>query len=88
MKKTDIYDAFLKLKKKEDVKKFIRDLCTIKEIKAMEERWAIAQMVNEKIPYRKVSEETGASTATVTRVAQWLRGGEGGYKLVLEQLSA
>ncbi len=82
----DLFKAILKLKNVNECEDFFRDLCTLSELKAMSERWAVVQKVQQKIPYRQISEETGASTATVTRVAQWLNRGEGGYKLVLKRM--
>lgn len=66
--------------------KFLTDLCTPAELAAMTERWAVAQQVADGAPYRAVSASTGASTATVTRVAQWLRFGAGGYRLALRRM--
>jgi uncharacterized protein YerC len=43
-------------------------------------------MVSEDIPYREISERTGASTATITRIAHWLKYGEGGYRFMLERV--
>ena len=81
-----LFKAVLKLKTKGECEKFFRDLCTLSELKAMGERLVVAKMANDKIPYRKIASKTGASTATVTRVAHWLHHGEGGYKLVLKRL--
>jgi TrpR-related protein YerC/YecD len=66
--------------------RFLRDLCTRTELEAMAQRWEVAQLVDQGVPYLQISQRTGASTATVTRVAQWLRYGEGGYRTVLEGL--
>ena len=52
----------------------------------MSERLQVVKQVESKIPYRKIAENTGASTATITRVAHWFHHGMGGYKLVLERL--
>ena len=69
-----------------ECKKFMRDICTISELKAMSERFQVARKVMNKDSYRKISKDTGASTATVTRVAYWLHHGMGGYKLILDRL--
>jgi len=82
----ELYDAILNLDSREECAKFFRDLCTLSELKAMTERWQVAKQVNQAIPYRAISENTGASTATITRVAHWLHHGEGGYRLVLDRL--
>lgn len=81
-----LFKAFLKLKTPAEVAKFMRDLGTLSEIGAMAERWQVVQRLNKGMPYRKIAKETGASTATVTRVAHWLHHGEGGYRLVLKRL--
>jgi TrpR-related protein YerC/YecD len=65
-------------------RQFLRDLCTRAELEAMAQRWEVAQLVDQGVPYLQIAQRTGASTATVTRVAQWLRYGEGGYRAVLE----
>lgn len=81
----EVYEAVLKLETVDECKKFFRDLCTISELNNMAERFVIAKMVDQKIPYRKISKKTGSSTATITRVAHWLHHGKGGYKLILER---
>lgn len=81
----DLFKAVLKLKTVGECERFFRDLCTLSELKAMTERWQVAKMANDKVPYRKIAAKTGASTATVTRVAHWLHHGEGGYQLVLKR---
>lgn len=83
---SDLFKAILQLKTADECKKFFRDLCTIPELEAISERWHVVQLLIEKMPYREISQRTGASTATITRVAQWLNRGEGGYKLVLKRL--
>lgn len=82
-----LYKAILELQSVEECKKFFRDLCTVSEISAMTERLQIMKMVNEGVSYRAIAEKTGASTATITRVAHWLHHGKGGYKLVLERMA-
>lgn len=82
----ELYKTILKLRSTNECKNFFRDLCTISEINAMAERLQAAKMVNEGMSYREISKKTGASTATITRVAHWLHHGEGGYKLALTRL--
>lgn len=81
----ELFKAILKLRTKGECEKFFRDLCTLSELKAMAERFAVAKLANDEISYREIAALTGASTATVTRVAHWLHHGEGGYKLVLKR---
>lgn len=78
--------AFLGLKDEKQVLNFLRDLCTLDELEEMSERWEIAQMLDKGESYRVIAEKTGVSTTTVTRIAQWLEHGEGGYQEALRNL--
>ena len=82
---TDLLKTIVSLKSEEEAAQFLRDLCTISELEAMAHRWHAARLVDEGRPYLEVAKTTGASTATVTRVAHWLRYGEGGYRLALDR---
>lgn len=82
----ELFVAIAKLDNPAECKKFLRDLCTFSELNDMAERWQVAKKVQKGIPYREIAKTTGASTATVTRVAHWLHHGMGGYKLMLERL--
>ena len=82
----ELYNAISVLKDEEEVSMFLRDLCTLTEIKAMAERLRVAKLVKKGRSYREICKTTGASTATVTRVAHWLNHGEGGYRLLLERI--
>jgi TrpR-related protein YerC/YecD len=81
----ELFEAITRLDNSEDTARFFRDLCTLRELKAMAERWQVARMIDKGMPYRRISEITGASTATVTRIAHWLRHGEGGYRILLRR---
>ena len=83
---SELFDAMLSLETKDEVEWFLRDLCTLAELEAMAHRWTVAQLVDQGLPYLEVAERSGASTTTVTRVAHWLRHGEGGYRLALDRL--
>ena len=81
----DLVTAFARLRERDVVAAFLRDLCTSTELDAMGQRLQVARLVDEGVPYQEISRRTGASTATVTRVAQWLHHGEGGYRAVLKR---
>jgi|SRR5581483_3381852 len=66
-----------------ELEEFMRDLCTLQELETLAHRWQVAKLVNEGYPYLEIAQKTGVSTATVTRVAQWLNHGEGGYETAL-----
>ena len=82
----ELYQAILRLRSLKECKMFFRDLCTLSEMTALTERFQVVQMIEKGIPYRQISQKTGASTATITRVAHWFRNGTGGYRLVLRRL--
>lgn len=78
-------ETILGLHDLEEAERFFRDLCTLAELEAMAHRWQVARLLDQGLPYLEVARRTGASTATVTRVAQWLRHGEDGYRLALDR---
>jgi TrpR-related protein YerC/YecD len=82
----ELFDVIVSLEDREECAHFFRDLCTVSELEAMAERWAVARLVEQGIPYRRIHDLTGASTATVTRIAHWVRHGEGGYRMMLDRI--
>ena len=81
----ELVAAFVVLRQPAAVSAFLRDLCTTNELDAMGQRLQVARLVDEGVAYQEISRRTGASTATVTRVAHWLHYGEGGYRTVLKR---
>lgn len=81
-----IFDAILTLKTKEDCYKFFEDVCTIKELLAMAQRYEVALLLENKMTYLDIAEKTGASTATISRVNRSLIYGEDGYDMVFRRL--
>jgi TrpR-related protein YerC/YecD len=81
-----LVDAIWAAKSRGELRDFLRDLCTLSELDAMAHRWHVARLLDEGLPYLEIAKRTGASTATVTRVAQWVRHGEGGYRTALERI--
>ncbi|MFA4830979.1 MAG: YerC/YecD family TrpR-related protein [Patescibacteria group bacterium] len=75
--------TLLSIKNESNMLAFLRDLCTLEELEVISSRWEAARMIKKGSPYRKIAEKTGISTATVTRIAHWIRHGEGGYKKLL-----
>ena len=78
-------DALTTLRARDDVMRFLRDLCTLPELEALAHRWQTVLLLEEGVPYVEIAERVPTSTATVTRVAQWLRHGTGGYRIALER---
>ena len=81
----DLADAVLLLRDRDDATRFLRDLCTLAELEQLTHRWQIVRLLEQKVSYLEIAERIGTSTATVTRVAHWLRHGTGGYRVVLER---
>jgi len=82
----DLADAVLAARTREEAQRFLRDLCTLPELEALAHRWQIVLLLDQGVPYVEIAERVPTSTATVTRVAQWLRRGTGGYALVLARV--
>jgi TrpR-related protein YerC/YecD len=83
-----LVDALLRLETSEETLRFLRDLCTIGELHDMGQRWAVVRMLDAGLHYAEISRRTGASTATITRIASWLNHGEGGYREALDRLKS
>lgn len=81
-----LIQAILELQTVDEARSFLRDLMTEKEITEFSKRFKAAEMLTVKTPYLIIEKETGLSSATVARVAKWLNGKEGGYKIIIERL--
>ena len=83
-----LFDAILSLKDREECYAFFEDLCTITELQAMCQRYHVAGLLKQGLVYSEVGKESGASTATISRVNRCLQHGAGGYQTILARLSA
>jgi TrpR-related protein YerC/YecD len=81
-----LVNAILSLKNEEEVLRFLEDICTINEIKELSQRLKVAKMLYEGKSYEEIKKETGASSATISRVKKFLYYGADGYKTVLDRL--
>ena len=81
----DLFDAILALPDRAAAERFFRDLCTLRELHDLAQRWQVVRLLDEGRHYSEIARETGASTATVTRIAAWLHHGTGGYREALER---
>ncbi len=79
----DLLAAIAALPDREAAGAFLRDLCTLGELHDMAQRWQVVQLLDRGWHYAEIARETGASTATITRIAQWLNHGTGGYRAAL-----
>ncbi|MFH0751881.1 MAG: YerC/YecD family TrpR-related protein [Chloroflexota bacterium] len=83
-----LLDALLDLGDSAEAAAFLRDLCTLGELRDLAQRWAVVRLLDAGLHYSEISRRTGASTATITRIASWLHHGEGGYAVALEKARA
>jgi TrpR-related protein YerC/YecD len=81
----DLFQAVLTLRDLEEGYRFFEDLCTVGEIKAMAQRWRVVKMLTENRTYSDIIQETGVSTATISRVKKCLHYGADGYQMVMDR---
>ena len=81
-----LYRAILALETEEECYNFFQDLCTIAELRSMEQRYEVATLLSEGMVYSDILERTGASSATISRVNRALLNGTGGYVSVLGKM--
>jgi TrpR-related protein YerC/YecD len=88
MKEISLEEAFVALDTKAITKDFLEDLFSPKEYESLRERWRVVQLLRKGLPYRDISEKTGVSTATVTRVARCLARKKSGYSQLLAKFTS
>ena len=82
-----LYQAILSLKDLDECRRFFQDLCTVSELRAMEQRMEVAVLLSDGMIYNDILERTGASSATISRVNRALQYGADGYQTVLPRIS-
>ncbi|MGE4276917.1 MAG: YerC/YecD family TrpR-related protein [Lawsonibacter sp.] len=83
-----LYQAIASIKDEEECHKFLQDLCTVSELKAMEQRMEVAMLLDQGLIYSEILERTGASSATISRVNRCLHYGADGYRTIIPRLKA
>ena len=81
-----LFEAILSLKNKEECYTFFEDVCTINELLSLSQRFEVAKMLRDQKTYLEISEKTGASTATISRVNRSLTYGNDGYEMVFQRM--
>ena len=81
-----LYQAILSLKNLDECRRFFQDLCTVSELRAMEQRMEVALLLDEGFIYNDILDRTGTSSATISRVNRALLYGEDGYQTVIPRL--
>jgi len=82
----NMVNAMLTARSPEELRAFLKDLCTPAELQAMADRWAVVEYLQQDLPYREIHRITGVSVTTIGRVARYLATGAGGYSLALKRL--
>lgn len=85
-KNDELYRAILMLKNEEECYAFFRDVCTTAELRAIEQRFEVARLLSAGVIYSEIMERTGASSATISRVARSLNESAGGYETVFKRM--
>ena len=86
-KNDELYKAILMLKDEQECYDFFQDLCTVSELRSMEQRFEVASLLEEGMIYNDILDRTGASSATISRVNRSLSGGSGGYEAYFARLA-
>ena len=81
-----MYEAILSLRNMDECMRFFDDLCTVSELMAMEQRYQVASCLDKGMIYNDILAETGASSATISRVNRSLQYGRGGYAIVFDRM--
>ena len=81
-----LYQALMEVQDLEECRRFLQDLCTVSELKAMEQRMEVAMLLDQGLIYSDILERTGASSATISRVNRCLHYGADGYRAILPRL--
>ena len=85
--KRQLLETILALKNADEAKRFLRDLLTAEEIEEFATRLEAARLLSRDVQYNAIIESTGLSSTTIARIAKWLNGSLGGYRLILSRLS-
>ena len=83
----ELAEAMLALRDREEAFLFFEDIFTVKELQAVAQRLAVARLLKKRVTYQDIAEQTGASTATISRVNRSLTYGAGGYQMVLDRMN-
>ena len=84
----EFFDAIMMLNGKEELQRFFEDVCTLRELHSISQRLEVAKLLKIRKTYSEIEKDTGASTATISRVNRSLQNGAKGYELVLDNLIA
>ncbi|HBK0453167.1 TPA: hypothetical protein LE158_001531 [Staphylococcus pseudintermedius] len=83
----ELFDAFLTLETREECYQFFDDLCTVNELQSLSQRLQVAKMIKQGYTYATIEKESGASTATISRVKRSLQWGNDAYTMILDRMN-
>jgi TrpR-related protein YerC/YecD len=82
----ELIKAFLSLKNEEELKAFFRDIMSERDLRELQMRWDVAKKLDAGVPFTQISEESGQSPTTITKINRWLKEGTGGYKMMIDRM--
>lgn len=82
----ELVKALSVMESEEEIYRFLNDVCTIKEVQEFAQRFKVAYLLTENETYNHIAQQTGASTATISRVKKFLCNGANGYKIAIDRL--
>lgn len=85
--RASLAEAFAAMETADELRALLRDLTTPAELEALVDRWRVAQLLEQGLPYREINAQTGVSVTTIGRVARFLESGHGGYRMALERVA-
>ena len=83
----ELFQAILALRNGREAKRFFRDLLTENELLEFGRRWRAARMLDRQVPYSEIGRQTWLSPRTIARIQKWVKGGRGGYRLMIDRLA-
>lgn len=83
----ELFESILSLKTIKECELFFDDLCTVSELNALSQRISVAKMLRQNMVYSDIAAKTGASSATISRVARCINYGDGGYNIALDRIA-
>lgn len=82
----ELIKVFLSLKNEDELKAFFRDIMSERDLRELQMRWEVAKKLDAGVPFSQISEESGQSPVTITKINRWLTEGCGGYKTMIERM--
>jgi TrpR-related protein YerC/YecD len=82
----NLLSAFIEVEGLDEIKEFLNDLCSVDELKEFANRWLVAKLLSNKVPYIQITEQTGMSSTTIARISKCLNRENSGYRTILNKI--